>query len=250
MPKIKDVEIFDQKNKVKIGLDFSKDVVTFEAKILKHKDKVYELLIGDLGFKIEITDAEVDRVDATSVSGVYKFYMLCDSTHLAVEVKEVLCKRVVCPSKDLLFDAALLSIEKLEYDAQYLIDDLYSFIHKGLDTYMNGDKRTVKPYFPLAYANIAYIMGKLCGEIGAAALVNHPACDFLAMVWLNGYAAQSALKKAGVKVASTIIPVSDKDLKELQDQYVEFMKKLSDVFQQTNHKAPPQSEEDDDDRDK
>lgn len=278
MPKIKDIEIYDQKNNVQIGLAFKKDVVTFVAKIISHQNRVYVLDIvfesslpmdtkgtphelGPHGYHLQVTDSEVDRVDPSDTDGIYKFYMVSGQNAPPQEVLQALQARVEAPKfpngetvsgslHSSNFHDVMFKMETLDYDAQYLTDELFQFITKGLKKYGTGDKTAVKPYFPLAYANVAYLMGRIYGEAFAAALVNHPATDFLAFVWLNGYAMQSSLKKSGVSVESTLSPVSPEKIEELREKYVEFMKKLAQHFEQ-HHSSDkedytPEDEDDDD----
>jgi hypothetical protein len=277
MPKIKDIEIYDQKKNLKIDLMFKKEVITFQARIVSHLNRIYELdlafesslptdskgtphLFGPHGYMLTVTDSEVDRVDATEHEGIYKFFMVTGQNAPPKEVLAALqsrveelklsdgmpCNGAFTPSS---FYDVMFKMETLDYDAQYLTDELFDFIKKGMKKYGMGDKTTVKPYFPLAYVNVAYLMGKIYGEAFAAALVNHPATDFLAFVWLSGYAMQSSLKKSGVSVESTLTPVSPEKIEELREKYLEFMKKLAHHFeehQSSDEKYMPEDEDDDD----
>lgn len=261
MPKLRDLEIIDQKGKVKINLGFHKDIVTFTAKILKHKDRSYEVAIGPDGHKLTLSDDEVDRVDPEAEEDTYRFYITTDHTHKANDVKDSLLKRLVYPDFKPIgkgrggvweptFNADLIEVKNVDFDAQYLTDEIFTFVERGQKKYMKGDKGSVKPYIPLAYTNVAYLMGKIYGEVLGTALVNHPATDLLAFVWLNGYAMQSALKKSGVEVTSDLEPISDEKIKEIKEKYEEFVKQLAEHFQKgkpdQDQNTDPEEEDDDD----
>lgn len=262
MPKLRDLEIIDQKNKVKINLGFRKDIVTFVGKILKHKDRIYEVAIGTDGHKLTIEDHEVDRVDPEDQDDTYRFYMETNQTLKAEDVKSSLMSRIIFPEFkpigkkgggiwEPVFNADLIEVKNVDFDAQYLTDEIASFVERGQKKYMKGDKGSVKPYIPLAYANVAYLMGKIYGEVWAAAMVNHPATDLLAYVWLNGYAMQSALKKSGVNVTSDLEAISDEKIEEIKGKYDEFVKKLAEHFQKDKPDQDQNTdleEEDDDDQ--
>lgn len=244
MPKFSDLRIYDQKNNLQVCLKFKKKIVVFEANIVSHKNKLYELKVGDL--TVKIPDSMVDHVDPTVNESVYKFFLATTNTEPAEQVMNFLVSQSGYSFET---DEAIANcpfvIQEVEYDMQYLADELFTFLRRGLKEYGKGDKSKVKPYFPLAYMNIAYLLGKIYGDVGAVAMLNHPATDLFTFIWLSGYATQSALKKCGVEVSSELVPANAKEMEELKEKQEEFMRRLADSLSKIEEESP--EEEDDND---
>jgi hypothetical protein len=254
MSDIQKTKIYDQKTNTQLVLKFTKKVVTFVAKINEHKNRIYFLNVkhgdpeknpNEFFYTLVVSDAEVDRVDPTTIPGEYKFYMASGKDCAPEVIFEALLDRTRVPLMPGTNDPyvgclmpsnyrdTMFHIEELDYDVQYLTNEVFDFLKKGMKEFKDGGYDKVKPYYPMAYANISYIMGKLFGDVAASIMINHPSTDFFTFVWLHGYAMQSALKNAGVTLRADMVPVPKETIDQMRADYESFLSQLSEKLRDT-----------------
>jgi hypothetical protein len=227
----KNITLYNPKKSTKIGLKFSKNIVTFVADIVSHKDKIYILRFSPQT-TIDLRDEEVDRVDPV-IGGKYKFFMVCDNDkHKPEDIQTMLMRDLTVENApDMSVGIQTFPIEKIDYDAQFLSDELFAHVKKGLMDFGSGKAKDIKPYYPLASLNVINLMEKMFGEVLTAVMTQTPSVDILTLIWLHGYSSQSAFKKTGVIVEPVVEDVSKAEIDEKMANQKEFMDKFADTMQ-------------------
>jgi len=236
---IRDIELYNKKNLTKVNVDYHKEYHTFLAKIQAHQDKLYQLLLINPETKKEqytvnniepvrfnLRDEDVDRVDILPDSDdIYKFYLVSDSAHDRNFWKDRF---------GFSFPDNCLVSQKLDYDLQYLSDEMFSYLEIILKQY-EKDTRSDRVYVPLAHIASMEIFGKLFGEGAAAFLGMNPFMNVFVILWLHGYLMSSAVKKQGVKLRLNEVAVSlqeieikQKEMEEALDRIIKHFKDDSD----------------------
>lgn len=234
----KDIELYNKKNSTKVNVDYFKEYHTFLAKILKHEDKIYELgLISSETKKEElyidnkpiifnINDIDIERVDMLPNSAdIYKFYLVSDAAH---------DRRFWMEKLGAHMPGACLLTQRLDYDLQYLSDEMFSYLETVMRNY-EKDSRPDRVYVPFAHLASSEIFARLFGRAAAAFLGQNPFMNVFVAMWLHGYLLSSAIKKQGVKLVlnEQKVPLEEierkeKEMQESMDEIIEHFRKQSE----------------------
>lgn len=232
---IKDIKLYNKKALKKVNVDYSKEYHTFFAKIQLHSDKVYSLMLINPQTKKEeyfvnntepirfnVSDDDVERVDVLPDSNdIYKFYLVSDNVKDRAYWKQKLGAWMP--------DVCLVT-QKLDYDLQFLSDEMFSYLEILLRQYEKNTKND-RVYVPLAHIETMEIFSRVFGEAAAAFLGGDPMMNVFVLMWLHGYLMSSAVKKQGVKlvineevVTKEEIEAKEKEMKEALESIVERFK--------------------------
>lgn len=254
---IKDVELYNKKNLTKVNVDYDKEYYTFLARVELHNDKVYQLMLIDPETKKErydingaqpirfnIVDEDIERVDILPDSNdIYKFYLVSDATHGR--------QHWVDKFRSMWQDAAIdtcLKTERLDYDLQFLSDEMFSYIEVIMKQY-EKEAKGEKVYIPLAHIISMEIFSKLFGEASAAFLGSNPFVNVFVLMWLHGYLLSSAIKKQGVKLRLNEQTVTKEEIEEKEKALRETLDRILQHFHEKSEGGwKPEEEDEEDDR--
>lgn len=236
-----------------MNVDYHKEYHTFLARIQAHSDKLYQLLLINPETKKEqythnnaepvrfnLRDEDVERVDILPDSeDIYKFYLVSDSAH----------DRSVWKAKlGMDFPEDCLLTQKLDYDLQFLSDEMFSYLEVILKQF-GKETRNDRVYVPLAHVASMEIFSKMFGEGAAAFMGLNPFMNVFVIMWLHGYLMSSSIKKQGVKLHLNEVVVTKEEIetkqKEMEQALDRIMKRFKDEDGGWNNK---EEEGDDDDR--
>jgi len=247
---IKDVELYNKKNLTKVNVDYDKEYSTFLARVESHKDRVYQLLLIDPETKAErtvrfdINDDDVERVDILPDSNdIYKFYLVSDTNHgrqfWVDKFKTTWDEETL---------KTCLKAERLDYDLQFLSDEMFSYIEVIMKQY-EKEAKGEKVYIPLAHIISMEIFSKLFGEASAAFLGSNPFVNVFVLMWLHGYLLSSAIKKQGVKLRLNEQTVTKEEIEEKEKALKETLDRILQHFHEKSEGGwKPEEEDDEDDR--